>query len=174
MRKWFNATFLKFCSDKETNYINFGWPEGEYIVSKISFFGWTILFKDASYSTYLRLCNGLKGTFKLLNRFSYVSRMDKIRLACDENDFTHWAFLQCPPQVCQVADRTPHFSDETLVGDVKAAEVKDVIDGFHLLHLQHPRVRRLRCLMQDLLQVILSAVQNLMRKHRFINFLVMT
>ncbi len=43
--KWFNATFLKICSDEETKYIHFGGPEGEYIFSK-SIFGLTIPFKD--------------------------------------------------------------------------------------------------------------------------------
>lgn len=76
---------------------------------------------------------------------------------------TDRTLFQRPPQVCQVADGTPDLGDETLVGDVEAAQVQDVIDGLHLLHLHHPGVGRLRSLLQNLPQVILSAVKHLQR-----------
>ncbi len=41
MREWWNATFLQICSHEETN-SHLGWPEGEHIFSKFSFFRWTI------------------------------------------------------------------------------------------------------------------------------------
>lgn len=74
---------------------------------------------------------------------------------------THRAFLQRPPQGRQVVHGAPHLRYQALVGDIEAAQVEDVVNGFHLLHLDHPRVHGLRGLVQHLPQVVLSAVKDL-------------
>lgn len=56
---------------------------------------------------------------------------------------THRAFLQRPTQGRQVIYGAPHLCDQALVGNVEAAQVEDVVDGLHLLHLDHPRVHGL-------------------------------
>lgn len=55
----------------------------------------------------------------------------------------HRALLQCPSQLVQISLRTPDLGDEALVGHVEAAHVQHVVNGFHLLHLDHTAVDRL-------------------------------
>ena len=52
----------------------------------------------------------------------------------------HRALLQRPSQLMQISLRTPDLSDEALVGHVEAAHVQHVVNGFHLLHLDHAAV----------------------------------
>lgn len=55
---------------------------------------------------------------------------------------THRSFFQGPPQGGNVIDRTPHFSNQTLVSDVKTTQVQNIVDSFHLLDLDDPGVDR--------------------------------
>lgn len=55
----------------------------------------------------------------------------------------HRALLQRPSQLVQISLRTPDLGDEALVGHVEAAHVQHVVNGFHLLHLDHAAVDRL-------------------------------
>lgn len=74
---------------------------------------------------------------------------------------THRSIFQGSPQGGNVIDGTPHFSNQTLVGNIKTALVQDVINGLHLLHLDDPGVDRFRSFDQDLLQVVLCPMENL-------------
>lgn len=74
---------------------------------------------------------------------------------------THRSIFQGSPQGGNVIDGTPHFSNQTLVGNIETALVQDVINGLHLLHLDDPGVYRFRSFNQDLLQVVLCPMENL-------------
>lgn len=53
---------------------------------------------------------------------------------------THRPAAQSKLDGVQIGDGTPHLSDQTLVGDIEAAQVQDVVDCLHLFHLHDPRV----------------------------------
>lgn len=55
---------------------------------------------------------------------------------------THRTFFQGSPQGGNVVNGTPHFSDQTLVGDIKTALVQYIVNGLHLLDLDDPGVDR--------------------------------
>lgn len=74
---------------------------------------------------------------------------------------THRSIFQGSPQGGNVIDRTPHFSNQTLVGNIKTALVQYVVNSLHLLHLDDPGVDRFRRFNQNLLQVVLCPMKNL-------------
>lgn len=75
--------------------------------------------------------------------------------------FPHRSFLQGSSQRGNIVDRTPHLSNQTLVGDIKATQIQNIVDGLHLLDLDDPGVDRFRGLHQDLFQVVLCPMKNL-------------
>lgn len=61
----------------------------------------------------------------------------------------------------QVWDRTPDFSDQTLLGHINVAQVECVVDCLHLPHFDEPNPHCLRGGLQHPLTMILCLVQHL-------------
>lgn len=51
---------------------------------------------------------------------------------------THRSFFQSLANLGQISHWAPNLSNQTLVGDVKTAEVENMVNGLHLLHLNEP------------------------------------
>lgn len=80
---------------------------------------------------------------------------------------THHALLQRLLDAPGVGHREPDLSDDALLGDIDVAHVQDVIDGLHLLHLDHPGVPVGSRFLQEALTVRLGLCYNLGKKqHR--------
>lgn len=78
---------------------------------------------------------------------------------------THRSFFQGSPQGGNVVNGTPHFSDQTLVGDIKTALVQYIVNGLHLLDLDDPGVNWFWSFDQDLSQIVLCPMENLECMH---------
>ena len=89
------------------------------------------------------------------------NKKESLQWKSKTEQFPHRSFFQGPPQRRNVIDRTPHLGDQTLVSNVETTQVQDVVDGFHLLDLDDPRVDGFWGFNQDLFQVVLCPVKYL-------------
>lgn len=80
---------------------------------------------------------------------------------CPAPPATHHALLQCLLDAPGVCHREPDLSDDALLGDIDVAHVQDVINGLHLLHLDHPGVPVGSRFLQEALTVRLCLCYNL-------------
>lgn len=77
---------------------------------------------------------------------------------------THCAPPESKLDGIEVSDRTPHFSNQALLGHVDVAQVQGVVNRLHLPHFDEPDTDVFSSCLQNPLAMILSLVQHLAEK----------